>query len=102
LGGYIADIDPSRLQIDVGRIYDTGDLRLIAAATRSCCRSAPGLGPEIAIPPDHTGRGGGHGSPPITDTEVALVAAPEASAASRRLAEPLANFCPTLDPRMPA
>ena len=41
-------------------------------------------------------------SAPITDTEVALVAAPEASAASHRLAEPLANFRSTLDPRMAA
>jgi len=39
---------------------------------------------------------------PLTDTEVALAAAPEASAASRRLAEPLANFCSTLDPRIAA
>ena len=37
-------------------------------------------------------------SAPITDTEVALVAAPEASAASRRLAEPLAKFCGTAIP----
>jgi hypothetical protein len=41
--------------------------------------------PEIAIPPDHTVLGAGHGFPPITDTEVALVAAPEASAGSRQL-----------------
>jgi len=40
--------------------------------------------------------------PPITDTELALVAAPEASGASRRLAEALANFYSTLDPRMAA
>jgi len=33
---------------------------------------------------------------------VALVAAPEASAASRRLAEALVNFCSTIDPRMVA
>ena len=44
--------------------------------------------------------------PPIhditTDTEVALVAAPEASAATRRLAELLADFCSALDPRIAA
>jgi DNA-binding transcriptional LysR family regulator len=58
--------------------------------------------PEIAILPEHTVLGAGDGLPPITDTEVALVAAPEASAASRRLAEALTNFCSTLDPRMAA
>ena len=40
-------------------------------------------------------------SAPITDIEVALVAAPEASAASRRLAEPLAKFCGTAIPKDP-
>jgi hypothetical protein len=44
----------------------------------------------------------GDGFPPITDTAVALVAAPEVSAASRRLAEALADFCNTLDWRMAA
>jgi len=44
----------------------------------------------------------GDGFPPINDTAVALVAAPEASATSRRLAEALANFCSTLDWRMAA
>jgi DNA-binding transcriptional LysR family regulator len=58
--------------------------------------------PEVAILPEHTALGAGDGFPPITDTEVALVAAPEASAASRRLAEALTNFCSTLDPRMAA
>jgi hypothetical protein len=42
------------------------------------------------------------GFPPIPDTEVALVAAPEASAATRHLAEALAHFCSALDPRMAA
>jgi DNA-binding transcriptional LysR family regulator len=37
--------------------------------------------PEVAILPDHNVLGAGDGFPPITDTEVALVAAPEASAA---------------------
>ena len=58
--------------------------------------------PEVAILPEHTALDAGDGFPPITDTAVALVAAPEASAASRGLAEALANFCSTLDPRMAA
>jgi DNA-binding transcriptional LysR family regulator len=55
--------------------------------------------PEIAILPEHTVLGPGDGFPPIADTEVALVAAPDASAASRRLAKTLASFCDMLDPR---
>jgi DNA-binding transcriptional LysR family regulator len=58
--------------------------------------------PEVAILPDHNVLGAGDGFPPITDTEVALVAAPEASAATRRLAELLADFCSALDPRIAA
>ena len=55
-----------------------------------------------AILPEHTVLGAGYSCLPITDTEVALVAAPGASAASRPLAERLANFCSTLDTRMAA
>jgi len=58
--------------------------------------------PEVAILPDHNVLGAEDGFPPITDTEVALVAAPEASAATRRLAELLADFCSALDPRIAA
>ena len=58
--------------------------------------------PEVAILPDHNVLGAEDGFPPITDTEVALVAAPEASAATRRLAEVLADFCGALDPRIAA
>jgi len=58
--------------------------------------------PEVAILPDHSILGAGDGFPPITDTEVALVAAPEASATARRLAEALADFCSALDPRIAA
>ena len=58
--------------------------------------------PEAAILPDHNVLGAGDGFPPITDTEVALVAAPEASAATRRLAELLADFCSALDRRIAA
>jgi DNA-binding transcriptional LysR family regulator len=58
--------------------------------------------PEVAILPDHNVLGAGDGFPPITDTEVALVAAPETSAATRRLAGLLADFCSALDPRIAA
>jgi hypothetical protein len=42
------------------------------------------------------------GFPAITNTEVALVTAPEASPATRRLAQALADFCNTADPRVAA
>jgi DNA-binding transcriptional LysR family regulator len=58
--------------------------------------------PEVAILPDHSILGIGDGFPPLPDTEVALVAAPEVGAATRRLAEALVDFCSTLDPRMVA
>ena len=58
--------------------------------------------PEVAILPDHRMLDTADGFPPIPDTEVALVAAPEASAATRCLAEALAHFCSALDPRMAA
>lgn len=58
--------------------------------------------PEVAILPDHSTLNAADGFPPITDTEVALLAAPEAGAATRRLAEALVDFCSTLDPRMAA
>jgi DNA-binding transcriptional LysR family regulator len=41
--------------------------------------------PEVAILPDHCLLDASDGFPPITDTEVALVTAPEASPATRRL-----------------
>jgi hypothetical protein len=41
----------------------------------------------------------GDGFPPITNTEIALVAAAEASSATRGLSGVLAEFCSTLDPR---
>jgi DNA-binding transcriptional LysR family regulator len=58
--------------------------------------------PEVAILPEHAVLDARDGFPPITDTAVALVAAPDASAASRRLAEALAKFCSTLNRRMAA
>jgi DNA-binding transcriptional LysR family regulator len=58
--------------------------------------------PEVAILPGHRMLTTADGFPPITDTEVALVAAPGASAATRRLAEMLAEFRSTADPRTAA
>src|SRR5262245_41382096 len=55
--------------------------------------------PEIAILADHCVLKKGDGFPPITNTEIALVAAADANSATRGLAEVLAEFCSTLDPR---
>jgi DNA-binding transcriptional LysR family regulator len=58
--------------------------------------------PEVAILPDHRRLGAEDGFPAITNTEVALVTAPEASPATRRLAQALADFCNAADPRVAA
>ena len=54
---------------------------------------------EVAILPEHRRLGKADGFPPITDTEVALVAAPDASPATHRLAALLVDFCDGGDPR---
>jgi DNA-binding transcriptional LysR family regulator len=54
---------------------------------------------EVAILPDHRIMSTADGFPPITNTEIALVQAENASPATRRLAEVLADFCSTVDPR---
>jgi DNA-binding transcriptional LysR family regulator len=58
--------------------------------------------PEVAILPDHRVIEPADGFPSITNTEIALVAAADASPATRRLAEVLADFCSTIDPRKAA
>jgi DNA-binding transcriptional LysR family regulator len=58
--------------------------------------------PEVAILPEHRVLKRRDGFPAITDTEVALVAAPSASPATRRLAEILREFCASIDPRRAA
>jgi DNA-binding transcriptional LysR family regulator len=58
--------------------------------------------PEVAILEDHCMLDASDGFPPITNTEVALVAAPQASPATRRLAQALADFCSAADPRLAA
>lgn len=58
--------------------------------------------PEIAILPEHMVIAAAAGFPPITDTALALVAAPGVSAAGRLLAEVLAGFCNSLARRIAA
>jgi DNA-binding transcriptional LysR family regulator len=55
--------------------------------------------PEVAILPEHRVLKTKDGFPAITNTEVVLVAAPNASAATRRLAELLREFCSAADLR---
>jgi DNA-binding transcriptional LysR family regulator len=61
-----------------------------------------GILPEIAILPEHSLLASGVGFAPITDTVLALEAAPGVSAAARRLAEALADFCNSLARRIAA
>jgi DNA-binding transcriptional LysR family regulator len=49
--------------------------------------------PDVAIVADHRVLGGPEGFPPIPDTELVLVTAPDATPATRRLADRLADFC---------
>jgi DNA-binding transcriptional LysR family regulator len=58
--------------------------------------------PDVAILPDHRVLDAAAGFPTITNTEVALVIVEDASPATRRLAELLAEFCSAADPRQPA
>jgi DNA-binding transcriptional LysR family regulator len=58
--------------------------------------------PEVAIVPEHRMLKTKDGFPAITNTEVALVAAPNASAATLRLAQLLRDFCSAADPRKAA
>jgi DNA-binding transcriptional LysR family regulator len=58
--------------------------------------------PQVAILADHRVIEPADGFPAITNTEVALVAAADPSPATRRLAEILADFCSTSDPRQAA
>lgn len=55
--------------------------------------------PEVAILPEHRVLRTRDGFPTITNTEVALVAAPNASPATLRLAQLLRDFCSGTDPR---
>ena len=55
--------------------------------------------PKVAVLPEHRVLKASEGFPPVSSTEIALVAAADASPATRRLAEVLAAFCSTTDPR---
>jgi DNA-binding transcriptional LysR family regulator len=55
--------------------------------------------PDVAILADHRVLSRQDGFPPIPDTELALVAAPDATPATRRLADVLADFCNTAHAR---
>jgi DNA-binding transcriptional LysR family regulator len=60
---------------------------------------AAGLGvsilPDTSILAEHRVLGSKNGLPPVENTELALLTAPAASAATRRIAQLLANFCTT-------
>jgi DNA-binding transcriptional LysR family regulator len=58
--------------------------------------------PDTAILADHQVLRAKDGFPSVGDTELALVAAPDASPATRRLAELLAEFCTVSGPRAAA
>lgn len=58
--------------------------------------------PDVAILTEHSVIAPANGFPPITNTELALVAAENASPATRRLGELLAEFCARLGARKAA
>jgi DNA-binding transcriptional LysR family regulator len=53
--------------------------------------------PDVAILPEHRIINALDGFPPITNTEIALIAADNASPATRRLADVLVDFCEGID-----
>jgi DNA-binding transcriptional LysR family regulator len=57
---------------------------------------------DVAILGDHRVLGPEDGFPPIDNTEVALILAPESTPAARRLADLLVDFCTAADPRVAA
>jgi DNA-binding transcriptional LysR family regulator len=58
--------------------------------------------PDVAILADHSLLGPKEGFPQLSNTEVALVVRPDATPATRRLADLLAGFCEALDARTAA
>jgi DNA-binding transcriptional LysR family regulator len=80
--------------------YTSPNLPSIQAAVSA------GLGvsilPEASVLADHRVLGAKDGLPAIPNTELALVAAADASPATRRLADLLAEFCDAADPRAAA
>lgn len=61
-----------------------------------------GILPEVAILADHHMLGAKYGLPFVGKTELALCASADASPATRRLADVLADFCHATDPRAAA
>jgi DNA-binding transcriptional LysR family regulator len=57
---------------------------------------------EVAVLPEHRVLKASEGFPTVTNTEIALVATPDASPATRSLADVLAEFCSSGDPRKAA
>jgi DNA-binding transcriptional LysR family regulator len=80
--------------------YSSPNLAGIQAAVSA------GLGisilPEVAVLADHRVLGPKDGFPKLGNTEMALVVCPDASPATRRLADLLAEFCKTQDARAAA
>jgi len=58
--------------------------------------------PDVSLLADHRALQRKDGFPAIPNTELALIAAPDASPATRRLADLLADFCTGADPRAAA
>jgi DNA-binding transcriptional LysR family regulator len=58
--------------------------------------------PDAAIGPEHRVLGAAQGFPAIPNTELALVTAPSATPATRRLADLLATFCNSIETRATA
>jgi DNA-binding transcriptional LysR family regulator len=77
--------------------YTSANLAGIQAAV------SVGLGvsilPDIAVLADHRVLGPREGFPKLSNTEMALVIRPDATPATRRLADLLAGFCKALDAR---
>jgi DNA-binding transcriptional LysR family regulator len=115
-----SDRDPLPLAVfEQGCLYRRRAIHLLEAAGRTwrVAYTSPnlagiqaavsvGLGvsilQEVAVLPDHRVLGPKEGFPKLTNTEVALVIRPDASPATRRLADLLAAFCKASDARAAA
>jgi DNA-binding transcriptional LysR family regulator len=78
-----------------GRIWHIAYTSLNLAGIQAAVSAGLGVSilPDVAIGADHRVLSRDDGFPPIPDTELALVVAPEATPATRRLADRLADFC---------
>ncbi len=80
--------------------YTSPNLAGIQAAVSVCLGVS--ILPDIAVLADHCVLGPKEGFPKLSSTEMALVVRPDASPATRRLADLLAEFCKALDIRTAA